>query len=196
MPTTVIRRVREARGRPGMRAGVGSVRTSCGPRSARQLVASAGFRPDELVVEIGAGRGALTLALAEHPIDVDRGRARSRLVGAAARRASEPRLPARAGRSRRLPGVRAAGASVPRDRLASVRAHDRHLPAPVRRPGRPARARRPGRAVGGGVQAGEPAAEHVARGRVGAVVGVPPRAHGSLPASSGRSRAPTPASSS
>lgn len=40
------------------------------PEVARQLVASAAFRPGELVVEIGAGRGALTLALAEHPIDV------------------------------------------------------------------------------------------------------------------------------
>ena len=40
------------------------------PEVGRQLVASAGFRPDELVVEIGAGRGALTRALATHPIDV------------------------------------------------------------------------------------------------------------------------------
>jgi 23S rRNA (adenine-N6)-dimethyltransferase len=37
---------------------------------ARQLVEAADFRPDELVVEIGAGRGALTLALARLPIDV------------------------------------------------------------------------------------------------------------------------------
>ncbi len=40
------------------------------PEVGRQLVASAGFRPGELVVEIGAGRGALTRALAEQPIDV------------------------------------------------------------------------------------------------------------------------------
>jgi len=40
------------------------------PEVARQLVANAGLRPDELVVEIGAGQGALTLALAEQPIDV------------------------------------------------------------------------------------------------------------------------------
>jgi 23S rRNA (adenine-N6)-dimethyltransferase len=40
------------------------------PEVGRQLVASAGFRPDELVIEIGAGRGALTRALAEQPIDV------------------------------------------------------------------------------------------------------------------------------
>jgi 23S rRNA (adenine-N6)-dimethyltransferase len=37
---------------------------------ARQLVASVGLRPGELVIEIGAGRGALTLALAEQPVEV------------------------------------------------------------------------------------------------------------------------------
>ena len=40
------------------------------PELGRELVASAGFRPGELVVEIGAGRGALTFALAREPIDV------------------------------------------------------------------------------------------------------------------------------
>jgi 23S rRNA (adenine-N6)-dimethyltransferase len=40
------------------------------PELARELVASAGFRPGELVVEIGAGRGALTFALARAPVDV------------------------------------------------------------------------------------------------------------------------------
>lgn len=40
------------------------------PERARALIASAGLRPDELVVEIGAGRGALTLALAREPVDV------------------------------------------------------------------------------------------------------------------------------
>jgi 23S rRNA (adenine-N6)-dimethyltransferase len=40
------------------------------PERARRLVANAGFRPGQLVVEIGAGRGALTRALAREPIDV------------------------------------------------------------------------------------------------------------------------------
>ena len=40
------------------------------PELGHELVAGAGFRPGELVVEIGAGRGALTLALAREPIDV------------------------------------------------------------------------------------------------------------------------------
>jgi 23S rRNA (adenine-N6)-dimethyltransferase len=40
------------------------------PERGRELVASAGLRPGELVVEIGAGRGALTRSLAELPIDV------------------------------------------------------------------------------------------------------------------------------
>lgn len=37
---------------------------------ARQVVANAALRPGEFVVEIGAGRGALTRALAEHPVEV------------------------------------------------------------------------------------------------------------------------------
>jgi 23S rRNA (adenine-N6)-dimethyltransferase len=40
------------------------------PELGRRIVASADFRPGELVVEIGAGRGALTEALAELPLDV------------------------------------------------------------------------------------------------------------------------------
>lgn len=40
------------------------------PELGRELVASAGFRPGQLVIEIGAGRGALTHALALLPIDV------------------------------------------------------------------------------------------------------------------------------
>lgn len=40
------------------------------PEVGRRIVASADFRPGELVIEIGAGRGALTHALAELPIDV------------------------------------------------------------------------------------------------------------------------------
>jgi 23S rRNA (adenine-N6)-dimethyltransferase len=40
------------------------------PEQGRALVASAGFRPGDLVLEIGAGRGALTFALAREPIDV------------------------------------------------------------------------------------------------------------------------------
>jgi 23S rRNA (adenine-N6)-dimethyltransferase len=40
------------------------------PEVGRQLVESAGFRAGQLVVEIGAGRGALTFALAREPIDV------------------------------------------------------------------------------------------------------------------------------
>jgi 23S rRNA (adenine-N6)-dimethyltransferase len=40
------------------------------PEVGRRIVASADFRPGELVLEIGAGRGALTHALAELPLDV------------------------------------------------------------------------------------------------------------------------------
>jgi len=40
------------------------------PERGRELVASAGFRPGDLVVEIGAGRGALTFALARAPVEV------------------------------------------------------------------------------------------------------------------------------
>ena len=40
------------------------------PEVGQQIVESAGFRPGQLVVEIGAGRGALTFALARQPIDV------------------------------------------------------------------------------------------------------------------------------
>jgi 23S rRNA (adenine-N6)-dimethyltransferase len=40
------------------------------PALAERLVAEADFRPGELVVEVGAGAGALTLALAERGIDV------------------------------------------------------------------------------------------------------------------------------
>lgn len=40
------------------------------PDVGRRIVASAELRPGELVVEIGAGRGALTHALAELPVDV------------------------------------------------------------------------------------------------------------------------------
>jgi 23S rRNA (adenine-N6)-dimethyltransferase len=40
------------------------------PEVGRRIVASAGLRPGELVVEIGAGRGALTHALAALPVDV------------------------------------------------------------------------------------------------------------------------------
>jgi 23S rRNA (adenine-N6)-dimethyltransferase len=41
-----------------------------GPEVGRQLVEAAGFSPGELVLEIGAGRGALTFALAREPVDV------------------------------------------------------------------------------------------------------------------------------
>ena len=40
------------------------------PEVGQQLVESASFSCDELVIEIGAGRGALTHALAREPIDV------------------------------------------------------------------------------------------------------------------------------
>jgi 23S rRNA (adenine-N6)-dimethyltransferase len=40
------------------------------PDLAAELVAEAAFDADDLVVEIGAGRGALTLALARHGVDV------------------------------------------------------------------------------------------------------------------------------
>jgi 23S rRNA (adenine-N6)-dimethyltransferase len=40
------------------------------PELGRQLVEAAGLRPGELVVEVGAGRGALTFALAREPVDV------------------------------------------------------------------------------------------------------------------------------
>lgn len=40
------------------------------PEVAREIVASAGLRPGDLVVEIGAGRGAFTRALAGLPVDV------------------------------------------------------------------------------------------------------------------------------
>lgn len=40
------------------------------PELAERLVAEADFRPGELVVEIGPGPGAITLALASHGVDV------------------------------------------------------------------------------------------------------------------------------
>ncbi|HEU4429228.1 MAG TPA: rRNA adenine N(6)-methyltransferase family protein [Myxococcota bacterium] len=40
------------------------------PEIGRELVAAAGFEPGQLVFEIGAGSGALTRALAAHPIEV------------------------------------------------------------------------------------------------------------------------------
>jgi 23S rRNA (adenine-N6)-dimethyltransferase len=40
------------------------------PELGREIVAGAGLRPGELVIEIGAGRGALTRALALLPVDV------------------------------------------------------------------------------------------------------------------------------
>lgn len=40
------------------------------PEVAREIVATAGLRPGDLVVEIGAGRGAFTRALAELPVEV------------------------------------------------------------------------------------------------------------------------------
>jgi 23S rRNA (adenine-N6)-dimethyltransferase len=40
------------------------------PEIGREVVAAAGFEPGQLVVEIGAGRGALTRALADQPVDV------------------------------------------------------------------------------------------------------------------------------
>lgn len=40
------------------------------PEIGRELVAAADFQPGQLVVEIGAGRGALTFALAGLPIDL------------------------------------------------------------------------------------------------------------------------------
>lgn len=40
------------------------------PERAERLVAEAGFRPDELVVEFGAGLGAITIALAKRGLEV------------------------------------------------------------------------------------------------------------------------------
>lgn len=40
------------------------------PELGREIVVGAGFRPGELVIEVGAGRGALTHSLALLPIDV------------------------------------------------------------------------------------------------------------------------------
>ncbi len=41
------------------------------PRVARRLVAEADFRPGEVVIEIGAGSGAITVALAHQEVDVE-----------------------------------------------------------------------------------------------------------------------------
>jgi 23S rRNA (adenine-N6)-dimethyltransferase len=62
----VAAHARTARDERRRRLGQNFLRFAVG----RQLVEAADFRPDELVVEIGAGRGALTLALGRLPIDV------------------------------------------------------------------------------------------------------------------------------
>ena len=57
---------RTARDERRRRLGQNFLRAEVG----RQLVEAADFRPGDLVVEIGAGRGAITHALARQPIDV------------------------------------------------------------------------------------------------------------------------------
>jgi 16S rRNA A1518/A1519 N6-dimethyltransferase RsmA/KsgA/DIM1 with predicted DNA glycosylase/AP lyase activity len=56
----VAAHARTARDERRRRLGQNFLRSAVG----RQLVDAADFRPDELVVEIGAGRGAITHALA------------------------------------------------------------------------------------------------------------------------------------
>jgi 23S rRNA (adenine-N6)-dimethyltransferase len=62
----VAAHARTARDERRRRLGQNFLRAEVG----RQLVEAADFRPGELVVEIGAGRGAITHALAEQPVDV------------------------------------------------------------------------------------------------------------------------------
>jgi 23S rRNA (adenine-N6)-dimethyltransferase len=102
--TARVRSARSARDLRRRRLGQNFLR----PELAEQLVDDAGFRPDELVLEIGAGLGALTCALARRPLDVVAveldpswaARLRERLRGCARVRVAEAdflslRLPAR-----------------------------------------------------------------------------------------------------
>jgi 23S rRNA (adenine-N6)-dimethyltransferase len=69
MMTMVFFRVRPAADRPGLAAAPARADLS-DPATADQIVDQAAFAPGELVVEIGAGSGALTRALARRPLRV------------------------------------------------------------------------------------------------------------------------------
>ena len=153
---------------------------------AARLVADAEVGPTDRVVDLGAGTGVLTSALAARAsavlaVEIDRELVRA--PGAAVRARRQRHGPARR-RSRRP----LAEQPVPRRRQPAVRAHGRD-PAPApRRPGRRARARRPRGAVAGRPPPGaclRRRAGRSARCDMGAVVAVragPALPRGPLPA--------------
>ena len=142
---------------------------------AEELVTLAGISRRDLVLEIGAGDGAITSVARTASRICDR--PRDRLLAGDAAEGTFRAAVLRSGRGGRRVRAACPPPAVPRGLERPLPRDDPCPPAAARRPAWVARARRADRAVGGRAEAGTRG--YAARPRLGTVVGAAPRPSGS-----------------